>query len=131
MQDINDFRARAHGLASQRNGVLLDPTTMDELALEHSITDQNASEVTIQLQNRWPLEAHPFVNNSAFPITIPHDQIKEVLPDVYNNIRARDFKLIDTSKFVLSLQTIFRRGIERSKSRSGLCNKYRHNSYNL
>jgi hypothetical protein len=102
VKEINDFRLRMHAFAEKNEMVLFDPVTIDELLLVHSIPDADppedmAGNVTIDGAERWPLGFKNLGEEVAFPLEIPKREIKEVRPDIDNNIRARDFKLVDTS----------------------------------
>lgn len=108
MKDINEFRAQAHKIVSSKYGVLLDPTTIDELALQNALKRSGSNdEVVLEESDRWALEPHPFIDDSRlWPVKIPKSQVEEVQPDVTNNIRARDFKLIDTCQTVIAYRPL-------------------------
>ncbi len=103
---INNFRGRIHTLASNHNSVLFDPVTIDELALKTALeADKEPREDLVRLRRdmRWEIDVDKqLVGEPEWPIDIPRQQVEEVLPDISNNIRARDFKLIDTSRFTIA-----------------------------
>lgn len=111
VEDINDFRAEAHTLASKSNVVLFDPVTIDELALRTALeasNDTKKGSVRLKKNFRWPLTLDKkIISEPDWPIDIPRQEIEEVLPDINNNIRARDYKLIDTSKFTIAYRPHF------------------------
>lgn len=111
VRDINNFRSEAHSIASRHHAALFDPVTIDELALKTALDSVKGSKsglVRLRKGMRWPIQIDKkLVGESDWPIDIPRQEIEEVLPDINNNIRARDFKLIDTSKFTIAYRPHF------------------------
>ena len=50
---------------------------------------------------RWPLENELLVPEPNWPIIIPDNEVQEAHSDIINNIKPRDFKLIDNSIFII------------------------------
>lgn len=96
VDDINKARKDLHKIFAENNAVLFDPVTIDELALDKPV---EAETFIMKADSRWPIEESALVKPVSWPIEIPIDQIKEVKPDIVNQIRARDFKLIDNALF--------------------------------
>jgi len=108
VEDINSFRRQAHSLAGKHSAALFDPVTIDELALQTASVNQRENNVVLEKEQRWPLGLdYDFVREPDWPIEIPRQEIEEVLPDINNNIRARDFKLIDNSRFTVAYRPYF------------------------
>jgi len=118
LAEINRYRIQMHELAARVGFVAFDPVTIDELlpALElkkvkKEETDPLPRIVEVDTSRRWPLGIEGYGTKVESKIIIPGDEIQEVTRDVYNNIRARDFKLIDTSILTAVYRPYF---IERS-----------------
>jgi hypothetical protein len=111
VENINHFRTEIHSLASKHNVALFDPVTIDELALKIALEKSKARNeelVSLQSEMRWPLDSdEKMVREPDWPIDVPKQEIEEVLPDINNNIRARDFKLIDNSRLTIAYRPYF------------------------
>ena len=99
VEDINRFRKTMYEFASELGVVIFDPVTIDELALQFAISD--GENYVLNAENRWPLEITLLVNEPDWPIKIPKNEVDEAQTDIGNNIRPRDFKLIDDSIFTI------------------------------
>lgn len=103
VQNINSFRHSMYDLGQELDLVIFDPVTIDELSLttaplegEYRVLDNTI---------RWPLESELLVSEPTWPIRIPDVEVEEARLDIGNNIRQRDFRLIDQSIFT----TVFRK----------------------
>lgn len=99
IKDINRFRKTMYDFASETGVVIFDPVTIDELALQFAISD--GENYVLNAENRWPLETDLLVDEPDWPIKIPHNEVEEAQEDIVNNIKPRDFKLIDNSIFTI------------------------------
>jgi hypothetical protein len=103
VSEVNDFRKDIHALAAKKHVAIFDPVTIDELALKSASDKGTGDPVILQKGMRWPLNFDgQLVKEPVWPIEIPRQEIQEVLPDITNNIRARDFKLIDNSLLTIA-----------------------------
>jgi hypothetical protein len=113
MKEINKFRHMMHNHAEEMGLVMFDPVTIDELVVVSCLKEQMKAPnqvpdfVRVDKAKRWPLELRDLGERVAFPLEIPGDEIREVEPDIYNNIRARDYKLIDTSVSTIAYRPYF------------------------
>ena len=113
VREINQFRQQMHTYAEKHRLVMFDPVTIDELVVASCLKDQTEKAekppayVKIKDKNRWPLVHKPLGSHVAFPLEIPSDEIREVKPDIVNNIRARDYKLIDQSVATFAYRPFF------------------------
>lgn len=97
IDDINNARNDLHRIFAEYGAVLFDPVTIDELALNPKSVEGDT--IVLNADSRWPITDNALVKPISWPIEIPTDQIREVKPDIVNQIRARDFKLIDNALF--------------------------------
>jgi hypothetical protein len=113
VDEINEFRLEMHRYAEQKGLVMFDPVTIDELVVVSSLKEQMKSPnkvpkvVEVDRVNRWPLVLNGLGERVEFPLELPGEEIREVEPDIYNNIRARDYKLIDTSVATIAYRPFF------------------------
>ena len=114
VEEINNFRRRMHSFAEKKRLVMFDPVTIDELVVAACMKAQTKrgstkppKTVSIESRKRWPLGHKSLGSPVEFPLEVPGDEIKEVVPDIVNNIRARDYKLIDTSIATLAYRPFF------------------------
>ena len=104
VSDINNFRKHMHA-AYSHNSVIFDPVTIDELSLNTALnetTNQDKSTpVLLKKSHRWPLELdNILVDDLAWPIKIPRDEIIEAKRDIDNQIVSRDYTLVDSAKTI-------------------------------
>jgi len=108
VKDINQMRLKIHQIFLENEAVLFDPITVDELALETALgLCGDEPNVSLDAGMRWPIEKSPLVPEPQWPIHIPKDEVEEVIEDIRNHIRSRDFKLIDNSRFTLVYRPYF------------------------
>lgn len=90
-REIDKFRA-----LMRRKFIAFDPLTMDERVLKGARLDGDY--YIIYAESRWllPPEVEPAVRDEAelYPMAIPRDQVEEVLIDIDNIIRFRDFRYV-------------------------------------
>lgn len=101
--DINSFRQSMYKLAEELGVVIFDPVTIDELALVNARLD--GENRILSTDNRWPLETEIMLPEPDWPIVIPDNEVQEAKIDIMNDVRPRDFKLIDNSIFT----TVYRK----------------------
>jgi hypothetical protein len=107
VEEINDFRRRMQQICFKHKAVLFDPVTIDELTLEMALQSTGADVVSLQKKMRWQLEPNHLAEEPDWPIRIPRKEVSEVSGDVENNIKARDFKLMDNSRFIAAYRPHF------------------------
>lgn len=103
VDDINKFRKKMYEIAEEYNIVVFDPVTIDELALRNAPLHEGAR--VLKAAHRWPLETEILVNKPEWPIIIPNNEVQEAELDIMNQIKPRDYKLIDSS----IITTVYRR----------------------
>lgn len=95
--EINAFRQRMHKMGLDLGIAVFDPVTIDELALRSTRTEK--SNKVLLSENRWPIEHNTLVREPDWPISIPVNEVEEAQHDILNNVRPRDFKLVDSAIF--------------------------------
>lgn len=103
VEDINKFRKHMYKISEELDLVIFDPVTVDELALKFASRKDNI--YILNKEHRWPLETELLVKDPDWPIEIPQNEVDEALPDIINQIKPRDFKLIDSSVFTTAYRT--------------------------
>jgi len=103
IEDINTFRKTMFGIAEDLGVCIFDPVSIDELALNNAETE--GGNRILNAEQRWPLDVELLVNEPDWPISIPENEVLEAERDISNNIKPRDFKLIDNSIFT----TVYRK----------------------
>lgn len=111
VNEINDFRKSFHKLGEDTDSVIFDPVAIDELALETAMneTEQSGNDmITLDKNHRWNLDMNNLlVREPNWPIVIPRHEIEEVSKDIRDQIRSRDFMLVDSSHFLAVHRPIF------------------------
>jgi len=113
IKEINEFRQEMHHHAERSDLVTFDPVTIDELVVVSCLREQIGATgripdvVRVDEIKRWPLGHEVLGKKVEYPLEIPGDEIREVEPDISNNIRARDYKLIDTSVSTIAYRPYF------------------------
>ena len=99
--EINQFRKTMHNFGKKENIVIFDPVAIDELAIVFALKkerakNKNLKKLTFKEKDRWPLNiANLNVKKIKWPIQIPISEIDEVGTDISNQIRSRDYTLVD------------------------------------
>jgi adenylate kinase len=104
-KQIDDFRMRLH-----KYFCVFDPATIDERVYQLALKKQEKGTIEIQETDRWPLPKGFSLckeDKSDYPIRIPVDQLKEVVEEVDNNIRFRDYRMISQSKSLVAFRPNF------------------------
>jgi adenylate kinase len=109
-REIDKFRAAMH-----RRFYAFDPLTMDERVLR---TARRRGEVrVVEAGDRWllPDGVRPAVEDEPelYPMEIPADQVEEVLADIDNLIKFKDFRYILQSDAVAVYRPFMRRLFHR------------------
>lgn len=123
VKEINDFRNNAHRLGVETGTTVFDPVTIDELALRPALArPPDGGDVILKSADRWPLEPVGSVaEDPTWPMRIPASEVREVLPggergngtagraagDVENQIRSRDYRLVEDSHFLAAYRPVF------------------------
>lgn len=111
-REIDAFRAEMH-----KRFYAFDPLTMDERVLRTAKRQGNI--VVIEAEDRWllPEGVRPAVEDEPelYPMEIPVDQVEEVLIDIDNLIRFKDFRFILQSDAVVVyrpfMKKMFHKGV--------------------
>ena len=110
--------------------VVFDPVTIDEAILNFKFFErdsgrlktkfQETDELSLSVEDRWPLsfgENEPLCDDEGeYPITLDVDEVREVsvsisgqrMSDIENQIRNRDFRLINQSEIMIGYRPFFR-----------------------
>ena len=110
INEINNFRSQLHDVCSRNGVALFDPVTIDELILKLAldrVPEGESRDVLLSQDMRWPLGENRFVSEPGWPIRVPGEEIQEAADDIVNNIKARDFKLIDNSVLTVAYRPNF------------------------
>jgi hypothetical protein len=103
IKEINQFRKAMHSFGKKENAVIFDPVAIDELAMVFALNRERGKNKGIQKlvfkeKERWPLELTSInAQKPKWPITIPASEIDEVGNDINNQIKSRDYTLVDTA----------------------------------
>ena len=125
VDEINGFRKEAHAVGAETGTAVFDPVTIDELALQDAF-DRSAggdADIVLKKSDRWPLGAvDPVAAEPEWPMHIPRSEVSEVLPpagrgpgrgaggaggDIKNQIRSRDYRLIEDVHFLAAYRPFF------------------------
>jgi adenylate kinase len=122
-REIDKFRA-----AMQGRFYAFDPLTMDERVLR---TARRRGEVrVVEAGDRWllPDGVRPAVEDEPelYPMEIPADQVEEVLADIDNLIKFKDFRYILQSAAVAVYRPFMRRLFHRGSSAKSCTPQTRH-----
>ena len=109
-REIDKFRAAMH-----RKFYAFDPLTMDERVLRTARRHGDAR--VVEAGDRWllPEDVRPAVEDETelYPMEIPADQVEEVLADIDNLIKFKDFRYILQSDAVAVYRPFMRRLFHR------------------
>jgi adenylate kinase len=104
-KQIDEFRTRLH-----KDFCVFDPATIDERVYQIALNNQKKDTIEIRKEDRWPLpEGFSLCkeDKSDYPVKIAADQLKEVVEEVDNNIRFRDYRMISQSKALVAFRPHF------------------------
>lgn len=101
VKEIEDFKEQLRSL-----GAVLDPATIDELALVR-LREREPAATTIEYSQRlhWPVRTNgTLAQNASFPDTVVlrGDELDEVVRDVRKLVHFRDYRLMDQSDCLVS-----------------------------
>ena len=103
IEEINKFRKTMHSFGKKENVVIFDPVAIDELAIVFALKKERSKnrklkKLNFKEKDRWPLNAiNLTVKKTKWPIQIPVEEIEEVGNDINNQIKSRDYTLVDTA----------------------------------
>jgi hypothetical protein len=98
VNDINQHRDRMHAIGARVGVAMLDPAPIDDEAMFQSLkTTKEGEPVVITADKRWPIAPSQLVDPEVFPYTVQYRELVDAGPDIRNNIKARDLKMIDTA----------------------------------
>ena len=134
-KEINTFRGDMYALGQQTRAAVFDPVAIDELAIREAYNAAGGSgceTVRIDGQHRWPLDIDdPVAKEPQWPISIPAQEVQEILEtvksgktipgDIENQIRSRDYRLVETVKIVAAYRPQY-----MGKKSEGVAAEIRH-----
>ncbi len=110
--EIDGFRRRMHG-----RFVAFDPLMVDERALRTALASSRGDVVEVRAEDVWnvPAGVEPACGDEAdlYPVRIPRDQVEEVLRDLDNIIRYKDFRYIQQSDAVAAYRPFMGKTLSR------------------
>jgi hypothetical protein len=101
VEEINNVRVDLHNIIESNDGVLFDPVTIDELPTNIFDSAKSNDPFKFDSSSRWPIDANGLSDNPEWPVEISCDEVTEAREDIKNQVRVRDFKLIDNSQFTV------------------------------
>lgn len=108
---IDGFRERLH-----EHFCVFDPVTIDERICAITLNQQATDTIEIMKAERWPLP-HDFPlseeDEADYPIKIDAEQLKEVVEEVDDHIRFRDFRMISQSRALVAFRPYFGKHLSR------------------
>jgi len=107
--EINNFRKEIHEYGASEGITVFDPVTIDELALESATKESKDNQIiSLEKKHRWPIDLpNLLVKEPKWPISIPRQEIDEVSKDIRNQIKSRDYTLVDSSHFLTVYRPYF------------------------
>lgn len=111
-EEIDGFRRALH-----RRFTAFDPLTVDERALRVALESSKGDVAEIEAEDVWnvPPDLRPACRDEEelYPIRIPRDQVVEVLRDLDNIIRYKDYRYIQQSDAVAAYRPFRGRAMSR------------------
>ena len=101
--EINKFRKTMHNFGKKENAVIYDPVAIDELAMMFALKkarlkNSKLEKFNFKKEERWPLELTNLnAKKVKWPFQIPTNEIDDVGADINNQIKSRDYTLVDTA----------------------------------
>ena len=108
---IDAFRTRLH-----ERFCVFDPITIDERVCEIALNRQGTDTIEIRKAERWPLPSRFSLceeEETDYPIKIDADQLREVVKEVDDHIRFRDYRMISQSKALVAFRPFFDKHLSR------------------
>ncbi len=110
--EVDEFRRRMHA-----RFVAFDPLMVDERALRTALARSKGDVVEVRAEDVWnvPAGVEPACGDEGglYPIRIPRDQVEEVLRDLDNIIRYKDFRYIQQSDAVAAYRPFMGKALSR------------------
>jgi len=103
INEINEFRKLMHSFGKKHQAVIYDPVAIDELAMVFALKNSRSKNkkiqtLTLRENDRWPLDIGNLnTKKIKWPIKIPVIEIEQVGDDINNQIKSRDYTLVDTA----------------------------------
>lgn len=108
IKEINVFRCKMHRLGRKYKIAIFDPVAIDELYPYLNKSKKNDKETTIKEDMRWPLDCDVAASQAPpSEIKIPYTEIKDGEEHIGNQISSRDYKLVESSKFIIVFRPYF------------------------
>lgn len=111
--DINQFRLQMHKFGRKEKVPIFDPVTIDELAMMFALQkarskNSGIQNIRFQEEDRWPTELTDLdTKDVTWPIRLPAHEIDQVGADITNQIRSRDYTLVDTATHLAVYRPFF------------------------
>ena len=111
IMEINNFRKKMHSLGKNHGMVIFDPVAIDELCIKFALDKMLAktpeesknkiTSVEVTQNDRWPICLDDLVApDIQLPVTLPRNEIEDVVKDIGNQIASRDYTLVDASSYL-------------------------------
>jgi len=119
INEINKFRKTMHNFGKKENAAIFDPVAIDELAMAFALkkarnNNSNPKNLNFKKEERWPLELTNLnAKKVKWPIKIPANEIDEVGDDINNQIKSRDYTLVDTATHLAVYRPFFNGKLSR------------------
>jgi adenylate kinase len=111
-EEIDRFRGAMHA-----RFIAFDPLTVDERALRVALSKSSGDVVEIRAEDVWniPPSLSPASKDEEglYPVRIPRDQAEEVLRDLDNVIRYKDYRFIQQSDAVAAYRPFRGKSLSR------------------
>lgn len=107
--EIDDFRNRLH-----KEYTVFDPLTIDERILSFSLQKKGKRKAVIEQADRWPIPTGFSMvgdDDLLFPIHLKSSEIEEVLTDIDENVKFRDYRLVKQCDVLVSYRPYYKQKI--------------------
>ena len=104
-QEIDDFRNRLH-----KEHTVFDPLTIDEKIISFSLDKHGKKKGKLEKTDRWPIPTGFSMvgdDDIRFPISLKTSEIREVLADIDENVKFRDYRLVSQSDSLVAYRPYY------------------------
>lgn len=105
-KQIDNFRYRLH-----ERFCVFDPITIDETIYEIALNENpDSKEIELKKEHRWPMKEGFALcgdDDDDYPMLISSDQLREVVTEVENNTRHRDYRMISQVKALAAFRPYY------------------------
>lgn len=113
IEEINRFRQRMHEFGHKEQTPIFDPLAIDERAIIFALQKARALSPDVQTlrfqeEDRWPIKiTNTCTEDVKWPIEIPANEIDQVVLPIDDQIRSRDYTLVDTATHLVVYRPFF------------------------